>query len=176
MYIGGDNSDEYAFETVEGDGLGVVVKSDTEATAASCIVSNPDKVAAFFSWLAGEGLDTLVAGRRRDTAVIDQRFEKQGYKNGFGRSNRNRQLASVAVFRPPDSYVLWGERNVRVGERAAALLVLRLRGVERRNRRMASSTVRFTSCTFSTGICVMKPFVVESGPSGTITVISINRE
>lgn len=78
VYVGDDTSDEYAFETVEGDGLGVVVGSDTEATAASCVVSDPDVVTDFLSWLADEGLDTLEVKRRKDTTVIDQLFEKQG--------------------------------------------------------------------------------------------------
>lgn len=75
VYVGDDTTDEDAFEAVEGDGLGVAVGSDTDATAASCVVSDPDEATDFLSWLADEGLDALAAERREDTALIDQLLE-----------------------------------------------------------------------------------------------------
>lgn len=73
VYVGDDTTDEAAFETLDGDGVAVAVGSDTDATAAPCVVSDPREVTDLFGWLAGEGLTNLEAPSREDTVVeLDQ--------------------------------------------------------------------------------------------------------
>jgi len=69
VYVGDDTTDEAAFEALDGEGVAVAVGSDTDATAAPCVVSDPREVTDLLGWLAGEGLTNLEASRREDTAV-----------------------------------------------------------------------------------------------------------
>ena len=66
IYIGDDTTDEAAFEALDGEGVAVAVGSDTDATAAPCVVSDPREVTDLLGWLAGEGLTNLEAPRRED--------------------------------------------------------------------------------------------------------------
>ncbi|WP_232687133.1 bifunctional alpha,alpha-trehalose-phosphate synthase (UDP-forming)/trehalose-phosphatase [Halobacterium zhouii] len=69
MYVGDDTTDEAAFETLQGEGVGVAVGKDTDATAAPYAVNDPSEVADLFEWLAGTGLAALDAERRQDVVV-----------------------------------------------------------------------------------------------------------
>jgi len=69
VYVGDDTTDEAAFEALDGDGVAVAVGSDTDATAAPCVVSDPREVTDLLGWLAGEGLTNLEAPSREDTVV-----------------------------------------------------------------------------------------------------------
>ncbi|SEW09864.1 trehalose-phosphatase [Halobacterium jilantaiense] len=69
VYVGDDTTDEAAFEALDGDGVAVAVGSDTDATAAPCVVSDPREVTDLLGWLAGEGLTNLEAPRCEDTVV-----------------------------------------------------------------------------------------------------------
>ena len=69
MYVGDDTTDEAAFETLKGEGVGVAVGKDTDATAAPYVVNDPSEVADLFEWLAGTGLAALDAARREDVVV-----------------------------------------------------------------------------------------------------------
>ena len=71
VYIGDDTTDENALEAVEGDGLSVIVGSDTDVTAASCVVNDPNEVTDFLSWLANEGIEILETERQKDMTVVD---------------------------------------------------------------------------------------------------------
>jgi len=69
VYIGDDTTDEAAFEALDGEGVAVAVGSDTDATAAPCVVSDPREVTDLLGWLAGEGLTNLEAPRRDDAVA-----------------------------------------------------------------------------------------------------------
>jgi trehalose 6-phosphate synthase len=69
MYVGDDTTDEAAFEMLQGEGVGVVVGEDTDATAAPYAVNDPSEVADLFEWLAGTGLAAFDASRRTDIAL-----------------------------------------------------------------------------------------------------------
>ena len=66
VYVGDDTTDEAAFETLDGEGVAVAVGSDTDATAAPCVVSDPREVTDLLGWLAGEGLTNLEVAQRED--------------------------------------------------------------------------------------------------------------
>ena len=68
VYLGDDTTDEAAFEALD-DGVGVAVGSDTDATAAPCVVSDTREVTDLLGWLAGEGLTNLEATRREDAVA-----------------------------------------------------------------------------------------------------------
>jgi len=69
VYVGDDTTDEAAFEVLDGRGIAVAVGTDTDATAAPYVVTDPSEVTDFFGWLAGEGLASLDATRREDRVV-----------------------------------------------------------------------------------------------------------
>jgi len=69
VYVGDDTTDEAAFEALDGEGVAVAVGSDTAATAAPCVVSDPREVTDLLGWLAGEGLTNLEASSREDAVA-----------------------------------------------------------------------------------------------------------
>jgi trehalose 6-phosphate synthase len=69
VYLGDDTTDEAAFEALDGEGIAVAVGSDTDATAAPCVVSDPREVTDLLGWLAGEGLTNLEAPRQGDAVT-----------------------------------------------------------------------------------------------------------
>ncbi|PSQ23625.1 trehalose-phosphatase [Halobacteriales archaeon QS_8_65_32] len=59
-YLGDDTTDETAFRALGEEGISVFVGSEDE-TAAQYRVPDPDGVARFFDWLAGEGAAALAS-------------------------------------------------------------------------------------------------------------------
>jgi len=64
-YLGDDTTDETAFRALGDDGISVFVGSEAD-TAARYRVPDPEGVATFFEWLAGEGHEALGGGARAD--------------------------------------------------------------------------------------------------------------
>jgi trehalose 6-phosphate phosphatase len=61
-YLGDDTTDETAFRALGEDGISVFI-GDEGDTAARYRVADPEGVARFFEWLAGDGTDALASER-----------------------------------------------------------------------------------------------------------------